>query len=160
MDILRPAHNKVAEPVKSWRSIREEAQELREFVRRGKFTGNYSKAFAISQAQVSDKPLRYFVINEDVENGSLKKWFGGWCIMNLRILHAEDGIYWKEACMSFPHREPKNTDRFNKVKVEYRVPFLWGSRKVKRSFKGLPAFVCQHELDHANGINLYAKENR
>ena len=153
--IIRPAHNKPARVCPNWKYIKYEAEQLRELVRGGKFDGNYKSAYAISHAQVSHAPLHFFVINEELGGGILKKYFGSWCIINIKILETDDPVYWPEACMSFPHREPKRTDRWNKVKVEYYVPFLWTWRKVTRKLKGLPAFIAQHEEMHSRGVNIY-----
>ncbi len=157
MHILRPAHNKVAKPVKSWKQIEDEALELRDFITstEDKVEGTYKTAFAISHAQVSEDPYDFFVVNED--NKDLIKLFGSWCIIGLRIVKTEQEVYWKEACMSFPFNKPKNVDRFNKITVKYSIPFLWFTRPVKRNFVGLPAFICQHETEHALGKNIYGK---
>lgn len=156
MNIIRPAHNLVAQKVKSWKQIKEVALELRKFTNNPiGVEGYYKTAYAISHAQVSNEPLNFFTINE--EHKDLIKLFGSWCIINLRIIKQEQAVYWKEACMSFPFREAKNTDRFNKVTVKYRVPFLWFTRPVKRHFIGLPAFICQHELEHSLGKNIYGR---
>lgn len=155
--IIRPVHNKPAKICKSWKDIRSEAESLRKYIKEGKFEGNYQSAYAISHAQVSWFPLQFFVVNEELERGKLRKLFGSWCVINIKILEMDDPVYWPEACMSFPHREPKSTDRFNKIKVVYYIPFLWTWRKVRRSFKGLPAFLCAHELEHAQGKNIYGK---
>ena len=157
MKILQPAHNKPATQVENWKQIKKEAQELRQFIKAGPFEGDYQSAYAISHAQVSEAPLHFFVINEELEKGQLKKWFGSWCVFNFKILETDDPVSWLEACMSFPHRKPKNTDRFYKIKAEYRIPFLWWSRKVTRRLKELPAFICAHEDDHAHGRNIYNK---
>ena len=150
-----PYHNLIASKVKSWRQIRKEAQELREYINRGNFEGHYSKAYAISHAQVSNNPLTYFVVNEEYKD--LIDLFGSWCVINLKIIKRKEEVYWKEACLSFPFREPKNTDRFNKVTVKYSIPFFGFTRLIKRDFVGLPAFIVQHEFDHARGVNLYGR---
>lgn len=150
-----PLHHQKAEKVKSWSSIKKEAQEILDMMLEGDFTGHYQKAYAVSQAQVSDKPLSYFVLNNTYKD--LVKMFGHWCIINLKIKTKSQPVYWKEACMSFPWREPKNVDRFNIVKVKYRVPFLWFTRPMTKTFTGLSAFICQHEFEHSMGINIYGK---
>ena len=117
--------------------------------------GRYQKAFAISHAQVSHAPLHFFVINEDYHKGELKRWFGSWCVINPKVIKTDDPVYWEEACMSFPHRKPIRIDTFNKITVEYYIPFLWTWRKIRRKLKGLPAFIIFHELKHSEGKNIY-----
>ena len=156
MKIVRPAHNKKAEKVKSWSQIKDMAQELREFTNDPKdVEGHYKTAYAISHAQVSEEPLSFFCLNE--KHPDLIKLFGHWCIINPRITKTEEPVYWKEACMSFPYRKPTNVDRFNKVTVKYSVPFLWFTRPVTRHFIGLPSFICQHEIEHSMGTNIYGR---
>lgn len=159
--IIQPAHNRPATVCKSWRYIKHEAYSLRKFIKAGKFEGRYMKAYAISHAQVAWEPLHFFVVSEDYRKGQQRemvKWFGGWCVMNARILNHSDQIYWDEACMSFPHRKPHRTYRWNKITAEYYVPFLWTWRKVRRKLIGLPAFIIQHENEHATGQNIYGLE--
>ena len=156
--IIHPAHNKPATVCLSWKYIEHEARSLRAFIKASKFEGRYLKAYAISHAQVSHAPLHFFVVSEYYQRGVMVKWFGSWCIINVKILKSDDEIYWDEACMSFPYRKPRRTTRWNKITVEYYVPFLWTWRKIRRKLKGLPAFTVQHELDHALGKNIYGLE--
>lgn len=158
MKIIQPAHNIPAEKVKNWREIKKEATEMVTFMKSGNFNGYWKSAFALSQAQISNNPKNYFVLNDEVASGDLVKKFGHWCIMNPRIVQFGDPVYWKEACMSFPFRKERRVDRMNKVTAEYYIPFLgifW--RKTKRKFDGLPAFILQHEIEHATGQNIYKK---
>lgn len=156
MKIIRPAHNIPAEPVRSWREIKKEALKLREFVNGGKFEGDYKQAFAISHAQVSRKPKMFFVLNKEY-----KKLFGTWCVINQTLAPkrkqdaCRDPVVWKEACMSFPHRKPRNTERFYRVRIKYRIPFLFWSRTKTKDLEGLAAFITQHEAQHAAGKNIY-----
>lgn len=162
MKILLPAHNKPAVKVKNWKEIEEEALELRKFVRKGKYEGHYLSAYAISHAQISNEPKSYFVINENLRDRDtgikLKKWFGHWCIINLEILDVKEKMRYNEACMSFPFRGPKWTDRFRIAKVKYWVPFWFGLlRPVRKKLKDVPAIVAQHEEMHSSGKNIYGK---
>ena len=158
MQIIQPAHNKPAIKVNNWKEISEEAEELRQFISARNFKGLYDKAFAISHAQVSETPKAFFVVSENTERYDLVKMFGHWCIINLFISEHGEEIDFTEACMSFPHREPKRTRRYNEVEVTYWIPWIFGLRKMKRTFSGLPAFICQHEEDHAHGRNIYFHE--
>lgn len=170
IDIIAPCHNRPAKKCPSWRAIKEEAELLRELVSTGEFRGNYKQAFAISHAQVAPRtfddvtkvddytgsqPFNFFVVNETIDNGWLKKQFGHWCIMNARIVKFGDPVSIKDACMSFPFRTPRNTDRMNKITAKYRVPFFFWSRPVTRKLEGLPAFIVQHEVEHAAGGNIH-----
>lgn len=157
MKILTPAHNLKAKPVKNWREIKKEALELRDFIKKGEFEGYHSTAYAISQVQVSTDPKSYFVINEDLKDGEIRKAFGHWCIVNLKIIKVKDPVYFKEGCLSWPYREIKETARFNKITVKYQVPFLWFLIPRKRKLEGLCAFISAHENDHQNGRNIYGK---
>ena len=153
--IILPAHHKPALPCPSWKFIADEARELRAFMQRGEFIGYYQSAFAISHAQVSHAPLHFFVVNEQYDKGSLVRQFGSWCIMNLKITQFGDPISWQEACMSFPYRKPRRVDRMSHITTEYYIPFLGTWRKMEKEFKNLPAFISQHENEHAAGKNIY-----
>jgi len=162
MKVLRPKEGTQSKIVKNWKQIQSEAERLRVFIQKGEFGGKYTTAFCLAHAEVSESPMNFFVINEEVQDGILQKAFGSWCIINPKILAFSDPVYWKEGCMGFTHREPKNTDRMNKVMAEYYIPFLWTWRKVRKELKELPAFVIQHSIEHCWGRNIYfrGKEER
>lgn len=159
MKIIIPCHNIPATAVNNWKEIKQDALELRDFIHNGKFIGNYQSAYAISHTQVSDKPKSFFVVNEKIEGGFLPKEFGSWCIINAKIV--ENLLYtvpFEDACMNFPFRKPKLLQRYYYIKVEYYVPSLFGMlRKKVKKIKGIPAFVVQHEIEHAEGKNIYGK---
>jgi len=154
-----PAHNKPASKVKNWKEIKDDAIELRKLIRKGGFNGHYDDGFAISHAQVSDKPMNFFVINEEIEKGKIKKMFGySWCIINLKIIKFGHPVSIKEACMSWPFRKPKRVNRMAKIKAKYQVPFWFGTMRSKtKTLTDLPAFICQHEVEHSAGRNIYGK---
>jgi peptide deformylase len=65
-----------------------------------------------------------------------------------------------EACFSFPLRKSKNKQRYFRVKVRYQYPrkflglfpFLWTKTEW---VQGLKAHLFQHEIQHAEGKNMY-----
>lgn len=153
MKIRKPLGNEISKKVKSWKQIKEEAHELKKFIDAKDFDGNWEDAFAISHTQVSSEPFNFFVLNKI----KVKK-FGSWCIVNLKIIkRAEESIF-PEGCMSFMHRDMKKVDRWAHITVTYWTP-LWNLFLIphRRKFKNLDAFICQHEDDHAHGINIYGK---
>lgn len=61
---------------------------------------------------------------------------------------------YKEGCMSFPERMYVNRiikRRYKKIKVTYQ---LVTGAEMLAVFKGLPAIIVQHEIDHLNGIPI------
>jgi len=61
-----------------------------------------------------------------------------------------------DACMSFPQRTKKNTERFFRIKVRYQTMSAFGVLVSKTEWvEGLKAHIFQHEIDHANAINIY-----
>ena len=156
IQIIQPAHNHKADKVKNWKEIKEEAFQLRDFIQNGTFNGHYDKAYAISHAQVSNDPKRFFVINEKIMEGALLKEFGSWCIINAEILQFGAPISIHEACMSFPFRNPKKVDRFANIKGRYQVTFWFGTlrRKTKR-LRDVSALIVQHENQHSSGSSIY-----
>ena len=61
-----------------------------------------------------------------------------------------------DACMSFPRRTSKNTDRYYRIKVRYQVLSVFGILRTKTEWvEGLKAHIFQHEIDHANAINIH-----
>lgn len=156
MQIIQPAHNKPASQVKNWKQIETDAIELRKLIRKGGFRGHYDDGFAISHAQVSNEPMNFFIVNEEIEKGKLRKVFGHWCIINLEIIKFGNPVSIEEACMSFPFRKPKRVNRMAKIKAKYKVPFWFGTMRSKtKTLTDLPAFICQHELEFSVGKSIY-----
>lgn len=64
-----------------------------------------------------------------------------------------------EACMSFPNRTKKNMQRYFRIKVRYQVPRSFLGVKYLKTIteyaEGLKAHIFQHEIDHAQGVNMY-----
>ncbi len=160
MQILKPLGNLKAERVKNWSEIKEQAEELREFMAAKKYDGNWRDAYAISHVQVSREPKDFFVLNK-----SMISTFSHWCIVNLEIRSKKDECTFPEACMSFMFRGEKTVRRYATIKVKYWTPFLnlfliphWKTFKapMKKGDNGtIATFICQHEYDHSRGINIY-----
>ena len=61
-----------------------------------------------------------------------------------------------DACMSFPNKSGKTTERFYRIKVKYQTRWHFGLLRPHTEWvEGVKAHVFQHEIDHANGINIY-----
>jgi len=161
MKIIRPYHRVPATKVESWPEIKDQALELRNFIKNERFEGYYNRAYSLSHAYVSCKPKDFFVINEDIPNKQgrndfLKKVFGHWCIINAKIIKQSVPTPFEDGCFFFPFRKPKKVERFYYVVAEYYVPFWFGTlrRKVKQ-LEGVPAFMMQHECEHSRGESVY-----
>lgn len=64
----------------------------------------------------------------------------------------------EDACMSFPANKPKNTRRFNKIRVSYQVKTMLGGLKtIKEDIKGMKSHMFQHEVDHQRSMDIYMK---
>ena len=71
-------------------------------------------------------------------------------LINCEIAEKYDQFIFKdEGCLSFPGRV-ENTLRYNEIVIKNNLSYL-------NSFivSGLPAIVCQHELDHLNEILIF-----
>ena len=61
-----------------------------------------------------------------------------------------------DSCMSFPLKRKKNVEIFYRIRVQYQIRGWFGFLITKREWvEGLKAHVFQHEINHANGINMY-----
>jgi len=156
MDLIFPPHHFPSERVRSWWQIKRAAKEMERMIDAGGFGGKHPQAAALSHAQVSLKPLSFFVINK-----LLTKYFHGQrIIINARIASATGPVEFREGCMSYPMNGSTKTDRFNEVYVVYQLPTWYGGLKtVQQKLVGAPAFVVQHETDHAKGLHIYDKFN-
>ncbi len=151
MQILDRTSKNPSAPVESWDQIKAEALMLKYFMANGPFKGHHDDPLAIHHQQVADPSFDFFVVSDEV------KGFKSWCIINLEILEKEIEGDFHEACMSWPHRSEKRVDRWYKVKVKYSIPEEGELVEVEDELEGLPAFIAQHESDHAKGINIYGK---
>ncbi len=174
-----PIHYKLSKPVRSYREIRDEAEALSRFIVRGRLTGLYNKAFALSHCQVSETPYAFFVVSPDV---IVEKMFEHNVIINPKILVARtykpsdsmlftgksadgsdgrqvnglwNGAEYMEPCLSFPFRKPKRVVRYDEIEVEYMTPWIFGLRKRRRTLKGIASQIFQHEYDHVMAKNIY-----
>lgn len=55
-----------------------------------------------------------------------------------------------EGCLSRPGMPKVQVMRNKSVKVRFQDPATWEDKKMP--LKGMDAIVCQHEIDHLNGI--------
>lgn len=74
------------------------------------------------------------------------------CINPEILSHGKDEEHGVEGCLSFPGLS-KNTVRHRVITVGYLDE---NTKPVKRTFKGFEARIFQHELDHLNGVCLFA----
>lgn len=163
MKIILPPHLKPGQKVDDSVIIIDEAKEICRGIQDNKFVtpgSIYKDCFAIAQPQVSDRPLRYFVINPRL-GALIAKDLGGLLIINPRILskNKESRIMHPEGCMSYPFRPMKKIKRFREISVTYDVVEDLNKPKVKTvqeiTIRDFTALVFQHELEHLNGKNIW-----
>ena len=53
----------------------------------------------------------------------------------------------EEGCLSLPG--VRKTKRYQNIEIEY---YDWNWKKQRQKFTGWPAQICQHEMDHLEGI--------
>ena len=164
--------------VKRYSDIKKDVELMLPFVDK-EHEGQYTQAYAVSHCQVSEHPFAFFVVNTGlVKNDKIKlkqMLFPHRVIINPEIIDEQETLDVElpgrdgkkevvkmkntyspdEACMSFPHRAPKHTKRYYKIKVRYQIPGLLGLKTIKEECDGLKAHIFQHETDHANGKNIF-----
>lgn len=163
MQIILPPHLRPAKKVEDIKSIFEEADEILWLIESGNIYAPRSKwddCYAVAQPQVSNNPLRYFVINP--ASKELVKAFGGLIIVNPRLLSKDrtSRFMSPEGCLSYPYNPIKKVKRFTKIEVKYDIITNKG-RDIKsfssKSLTDLPAIIFQHELEHLNGKSIWKK---
>ena len=90
-------------------------------------------------ANMIGEPVRIIVFDD---NGKLKVMF------NPRITRASGEYETQESCLSLLGG-PRNTRRFQKIKVEYQDSDF---RNRQKNYEGWTAQIIQHEVDHCEGI--------
>lgn len=110
-------------------------------------------AVALSHVQVANPGFSFFVL----DNQFRKDFSNRRVIVNARIVDQRELVDFMEGCLSFDGKHPCATKRFRYIEVEWQYPKSDGTLKFPRRdrFEGFPAIVMQHEIDHANGLNVY-----
>ena len=160
MKIIIPPHLKPGSKVDRPQDILSEAIEIQKSIsNRDIYTpgSKWDECLAVAQPQVSNKPLRYFVINPKWKE--IIKVFGGEIIVNPRLLSKDRStrIMFKEGCLSYPFRPVKKTKRFRQIEVTYDIIDNTGkiSNIKTKTLEEMPAIMFQHELQHLNGKSIW-----
>lgn len=160
MELLPKLPKIAAKKVTDFSFIREDARDMLLLLNADNFQGKYHDGFALSHAQVSEKPLQFFVTHRSWSaSGTMPE-----IIINASIVYGMDKEPFREACLSWPHRDPKWKDRYWRIVVQFDVPswtagmpFSNGLKHEEQTFDGIAAIIFQHEIEHARGIDMYAK---
>jgi len=160
MEIILPPHLKPGSAVEDLKSIIQEAQEIKELIKSGKIFYPGSKltdAYAVAQPQVSNNPLRYFVLNP-IKKDIIKD-FEGEVIVNPKILSKDKTtrVMFPEGCLSYPFRDMKKVKRFTIIKVRYTIIGLLRNRTIEKDLNNISAIIFQHEMQHLNGKSIYQR---
>jgi peptide deformylase len=167
--IGRRLHYKSSRTVENWGQIKDQAQDLIDFMNaRNGWISSGRAAYAISHCQVSDDPWNFFVVDKSlgpeapwpdpIDENSPKKpkpVFPHQVIINAEILQGSEQRECWEGCMSFL-KEPRKIKRYMIVTVKYQYPYMLGILKTKtEEVYGLKAQAFQHAIDHDRGENIY-----
>lgn len=153
MELIKIHYNPSA-PVTNWNNIKDIAEEMNEIVNKRQH------CLAMHHAYVTQKPLNFFVLNEEALKDFIPK-LGSKYIINPKIeaFVKASVLAMPEACVAFPHRSPKNVMRAFVLKVSYQIPDPLsknGLKKVENAeVERIIAQIFQHEIDHANGKNIF-----
>lgn len=154
MKIIQGSTKEIAGPVTNWAEIMSDAKEMADMIDKGGFEGNWTDCFALAHAQVSDSPKAFFVVDKKVA----ESFNGHRVIANAKIVKKSCPRSFQEGCMSFPYRSKKIMRRYDKITIECEVYDI-GKEAGSTTFEleGLEAYIVQHEIDHAKGIDIYHK---
>lgn len=149
-----------AKKVENFSQIREDARDMLLFLNGDNFQGKYRDGFALSHAQISEKPLQFFVTHRSWSAaGTMPE-----IIINARIVEKMQREPFREACLSYPFRDAIWKQRYWRIEVEYDVPswyaglpFSNGLKHEQQTFDGIAAIIFQHEIEHAHAVDMYVK---
>ena len=68
-------------------------------------------------------------------------------LVNPRVVDAQGTVRDEEGCLSL--EGVRKTKRYQNIEIEY---YDWNWKKQRQKFTGWPAQICQHEMDHLEGI--------
>lgn len=171
LHIITPPHLRVAREVEDPLAVLPEALDILRGIRNKAFSfpgSPYQECYAIAQPQVSDRPLRYFVLNDGERFQEVVKQYGGLVIVNPHLEHKDktSRLMWKDGCMSYPFRPVVKVKRYTEIDVSYDIITdvegkLLTKPKVEKirnkHLSGEAALVFLHELEHLNGKSIYTK---
>lgn len=147
--------------VREYGQIKADAEAMVDLLDAGiERNGTRLGAVALSHAQVARSPFNFFVAGQEYRDI-----LGGHRIfVNVKIVDQREIVDFVEGCLTYD-RDHWKTKRFRYIEVEYQYPKSDDTLKFPQRFKleGIPAIIFQHEIDHANGLNIYSKfeaENR
>ncbi len=73
---------------------------------------------------------------------------GKYTVMFNPVIVRKSGPYeTEECCLSLPG--VRKTKRYQNIEIEY---YDWNWKKQRQKFTGWPAQICQHEMDHLEGM--------
>lgn len=160
MKLLHPINlsKTKAKPVTKWSQIEDDAMAMLERIEQKNFGPNIEDAHAIHHAQVSKDPYNFFVVHPEhtapLFNGNL------FIINPVIVEKAPVVVSFHEGCLSYPHRKQKKTRRHVSIKVRYETVNKNGTGLVaveEHELNRLSAIIFQHEIDHANGTDIYTR---
>ena len=163
MKIIQGSTKEIAGPVTNWAEIMSDAKEMADMIDKGGFEGNWTDCFALAHAQVSDSPKAFFVVDKKVA----ESFNGHRVIANAKIVKKSCPRSFQEGCMSFPYRSKKTMRRYDKITIECdilekrheldKISIKEMLVPARFELEGLEAYIVQHEIDHAKGIDIYHK---
>ena len=151
--LVKP-HNKISRKVleSDMERVAEEAKIL--YAICFEVNGLHHGAYAMAHSQIDDKDPLYFYVTADKE-----------IIINPVITrHSNYEIDSKEGCVSSIEKGEKIVKRWHKCDLDYFTIMIdpEDSTKfklsgiIKQSLSGKDSHIAQHEIDHLNGIFIYA----
>lgn len=147
-----------AKKVERFEQVRVDARDMLVLLNGDNFQGKWRDGFALSHAQVSEKPFQFFVTHRSWKDVLPE------IICNARIIDEMEREPFREACLSYPHRDAISKQRYWRIVAEFDiptwtsgVPFATGLKHEQQTFDGIAAIIFQHEIEHARGVDMYAK---
>lgn len=159
MQLIKKLGTIPAKTVTDFEEIREDAFAMLDALDKGfERDGKYTTGAALHHAQVSETPYNFFVVADQY-----KGLFGGGrlrrIIINPHITDQKEYVPFTEGCLSFFNRDHISTKRFNEIRLEAQHVNQKGDIRNfyprQMYLTGFPAFLVQHECDHAAGNNIY-----
>ena len=151
-------HYKKSKPVKDYKEIEADAEEMKKLIDNGFSNGNYSVAFALSHCEVNDTdPFDFFVVSQNLVDDRV---FTDRIIITPKIVEKDKKTLTPmlEACMLVPFRRPKKVKRYFKIKVKYQIVEKGKLKTKTEEVEGLKSQIFQHQCDHNEGKNIYFKK--
>ncbi len=157
MQIIVPFKKGIrSQPVATLGQIKKDAEAMHYALIENSFTPRMVKTnLALHHSQICTDPFNFFVVHPAAIGVKPNQMT---LVINPEIIEKDrttKTLVW-EGCMSFPHKKDMALNRYDRIKVKYKiVNENLRLEEVEEWVEGIKAQIFQHECEHGLGQAIY-----